>query len=444
MRRAALAAAAVLLAAVRAPAGEAEYGRAVRNASRPAATPFAHGALPGWRTADSAPLRAFPEGLRPVEYVEFTGPQIVNLGLVFTPRDKAEADWQFTTVATRQQRVFCQRPNGAGLHVELYVNGSGIFGWAFEKDNLNGWNSRNTAVTTNRAVYGIDGPNRRMYCGSGNRWSFGDLSTLTDEQCGTNTMSLGRAISATPTHAKLYQARFWKDGVLALDLRPAVDSDGAGCLFDLVAGGVLHSANTNALVAGPLFRPATPASLAAARRNWYAGALLATNAPLPVVSGGLAVFDTVIIPEGLYATRRDAGEILVADSDAISALVARYRARLAPTNVPVFVEHDRSRPAGRVTALWRVAGEGVWARVEASEAIVRESGRRWHASAELRVLRAAANDGMGTWADFCLPWAVTGLALTEDPALDTPIITGAMLDAPKSPYPGIVPGGKCR
>ena len=438
MRRAAIVAAA-LLAAVRAPAGEAEYGRAVRSASRPAATPFAHGALPGWRTADSAPLRAFPEGLRPVEYVESTDGQYVDTGASVTAQTRIEARWTQTGTA-KQQRLFGVN-DGGGATFALYVNNNGA--WA-----VNTGTSSGGAMQT--VVPGM------TYDGSFDLSS--GLCTIngTSRQNGgtpfssTNTIPIftrrnaGTAMTDYPAQMRLHWFRVYHGSVLVRDFRPAVDADGVACLLDLVEGRPYYSATETPLVAGPLFRPATPASLAAARRNWYAGALLATNAPLPVVSGGLAVFDTVIIPEGLYATRRDAGEILVADSDAISALVARYRARLAPTNVPVFVEHDRSRPAGRVTALWRVAGEGVCARVEASEAIVRESGRRWHASAELRVLRAAANDGMGTWADFCLPWAVTGLALTEDPALDTPIITGAMLDAPKSPYPGIVPGGKCR
>ena len=149
----------------------------------------------------------------------------------------------------------------------------------------------------------------------------------------------------------------------------------------------------------------------------------------------------MILPEGCYATRRNADEIVFADSDTISALVARYRDRLASTNIPVWVEHDRLRPAGRVTGLWRVAGEGLWARVEASAAIVRAGNGRWHASAEMRVLRATAADDWGPWAEFVFPWAITGLALTMDPALETPAISDAMIAAPVSPYPGIVPEG---
>ena len=432
----------VLAAALAAAAlgGEAEYERAARHASHPAATPWAHGALPGWETAASGPLRAFPEGLRPVEYVEFDEHQIVDLGYVFTPRDKVEVDWQFMAVVAKQQRVLSQRAN-PGLHIELYINGSGSYGYAFEQNGLSGWKQgASRAVTTARSIYGLDGPNRRMYNGTLS-WTIPDLSSMSDAECGSGNMFLSRNLPQYLLYARCYGCKFWKSGILVRDYHPATDANGIACLVDFVSGECAYSATDTPLVAGPLVRPATSPPLAAARRNWYASALLATNAPLPVVSGERVTFDTMILPEGCYATRRNADEIVFADSDTISALVARYRDRLASTNIPVWVEHDRLRPAGRVTGLWRVVGEGLWARVEASAAIVRAGNGRWHASAEMRVLRATAADDWGPWAEFVFPWAITGLAFTMDPAIETPAISDAMIAAPVSPYPGIVPEG---
>ena len=59
----------------------------------------------------------------------------------------------------------------------------------------------------------------------------------------------------------------------------------------------------------------------------------------------------------------------------------------------------------------------------------------------MRVLRATAADDWGPWAEFVFPWAITGLAFTMDPALETPAISDAMIAAPVSPSPGIVPEG---
>ncbi len=324
-------------------------------------------------TRYGAPPAGVTNSLCPVEFVEFTGSQIVDLGLVFTPRDKVEADWQFKQVSTKQQRVFSQRPSGTGLHVELYINGSGNFGYAYERDNLNGWLSRTTAVTTNRAVLGIDGPSRRMYCGSGNRWSIEDLSALTDEQCGTNTMTFGRRASATPTHARLYGCQFWKDNELARDLVPVKDAAGAVGLFDLVSKRLFLS-TTDPLVAGPELRPATllPSVDRETAREMLAPA--PTGEPRELAGGDLWL-DCLAIPEGnwlcecpIAGTTNTAWRVAFCPSNVLRAVVWRHSSGLAPGNLPVTLEHDPSRVIGRIERLYYEAGTGVVARISVTPA----------------------------------------------------------------------------
>lgn len=152
------------------------------------------------------------------------------------------------------------------------------------------------------------------------------------------------------------------------------------------------------------------AALAEAPRNWYAGALLATNPPAS--AGGRIPAEALVLPEGLYVTHRSSGEVIVAEPAMIRALVGRYRAGLAPTNIAVTIEHVRTRPAGRVTALRHEPGRGLWASVELS---VDPAG--YAASPEILCAHATARDSWGAWGQIKIPWQLKGLALTLDPAL---------------------------
>lgn len=151
----------------------------------------------------------------------------------------------------------------------------------------------------------------------------------------------------------------------------------------------------------------------AARRNWYAPWLLATNPALSSVTGHTVAFEALVLPEGLYCTTRSPNEFIVAERPMIAALVGRYRSGLAPANIPVNVDHG-APVTGRVTRVWAVAGSGLWARIEAHQSAV--VGKPY-LSAEIRSLRATAADAWGAWAEFSLPWALTGVALTDDPAI---------------------------
>lgn len=167
---------------------------------------------------------------------------------------------------------------------------------------------------------------------------------------------------------------------------------------------------------------ATPA-LSGAGRNWYASALLATNPPLPETDVTVYV-DGLAIPEGLRSTLRSADEIFVAEEKVLEALVARFRDGLAPKNLPVYVEHDRARPCGRVTELWRVPGEGVWVRMQLDGDA---AGDGTYLSPELVTAHAVSPDGI----HVVIPWKITGMAITADPALDGTFFA----PSPGRPYP---------
>ena len=149
-------------------------------------------------------------------------------------------------------------------------------------------------------------------------------------------------------------------------------------------------------------------------RNWYAPWLLATNPPASSAPADAFAFDALVLPEGLYCTRRSASEFVVAERPMIEAMVQRYRTGLAPTNLPVNIDHASTNVVGRVTRLWHVAGSGLWVRLEVPKAACAD---RPFLSAEVRCLRATASDAWGSWGTFALPWTLRGVALTASPAL---------------------------
>lgn len=159
--------------------------------------------------------------------------------------------------------------------------------------------------------------------------------------------------------------------------------------------------------------PAPPPPGAPTARNWYAPLLLAPAADAP--EGGPVIADALVVPEGVYATRRSAGEIVVAYPEALAAVVARYRAGLSPASAPVYFEHDRTRPAGRVVAVYHDAGRGLRVRM----ALTAPPAPGLRPSAELRLFSSPAADSAGTWGVIRIPWAILGVGLTQDPALDT-------------------------
>lgn len=179
-----------------------------------------------------------------------------------------------------------------------------------------------------------------------------------------------------------------------------------------------------------VFTIETLPSLAAARRNWYAAALLATSLPASAAPAPSISIDALVLPEGVYCTQRSAGEFVVAEGPMIDAMVQRFRTGLAPTNVPVNLNHAAANAVGRVTRLWTVAGSGLWARLEVSRAAL--DGHPYP-SAEVRCLRAAASDAWGQWGEFSIPWQLTGLALTDAPALAVPRLVPRA--APDGAYP---------
>ena len=103
-------------------------------------------------------------------------------------------------------------------------------------------------------------------------------------------------------------------------------------------------------------------------------------APVPTglpqeLAGGDLWYDCLAIPEGnwlvecpIEGSPDTAWREALCPSNILQALVWRHAVGLAPTNLPVTLEHDPSRVIGRIERLYYEAGTGVVARISVTQA----------------------------------------------------------------------------
>lgn len=95
----------------------------------------------------------------------------------------------------------------------------------------------------------------------------------------------------------------------------------------------------------------------------------------PELAGGDLWLDCLAIPEGnwlcecpIAGTTNTAWRAALCPSNILRAVVWRHAVGLAPTNLPVTLEHDPSRVIGRIERLFYEAGTGVVARISITQA----------------------------------------------------------------------------
>jgi len=180
-----------------------------------------------------------------VEYIEATGNQYIDTGIGITPAYRVEADFEFTQVSTKQQRVFEQYDTSGHLFAALYLNGSGKIGYAWDQNKV--WSGVNVAISARRRWYVLDGPNRLLKVGATEE----QLPLVADTgPPDTATLKHGSHDTGTkPTYGKWYSAKISLGGVLVRDLHP-VRCGSVGCLYDRVSGTLFPSLGADPFLAG--------------------------------------------------------------------------------------------------------------------------------------------------------------------------------------------------
>lgn len=203
--------------------------------------------------------------------------------------------------------------------------------------------------------------------------------------------------------------------------------------------GPLHSA-TN--LAPAEARAALSSALPAPSESAVAAFLAPPAAPsMPAFATSGYWVDAVFLPLGCHETATPAtvstpSSVVLCSPEYVRAVVWRYRRGTGPRDVPLDRGHDSITNAnfvllGRVVGAWFDEERGAVARIEltpAGRAAI--EARPMRVSAGMRVLKATTtvNAALTGGADeIAIPWALTSIALTRDPALPTPALSAADL-----------------
>ena len=306
--------------------------------------------------------------LRLLEYVESTGTQYVDTGLNADSSLSYDVELSWTNAWTRT----AQWPMGAWKNSSPYVRHyfgktaatlaiwaeTGSVKKATATFSANDGSRHRFSADLVHGIYSIDG--------------VASTSTPSGFDVGMNFWLFARN-GATPTYStvRIYRALFWRSGVLVRDYQPMLDSSGVACLLDCVSGRVYYSATATPLVAGPEVSVDSAVSMAPEDiRTWLA--------PPPgsgEVADGDLWYDCLAIPEGTWLVEcpiegspDTAWRAALCPSNILRAVVWRHAVGLAPTNLPVTLEHDPSRVIGRIERLYYEAGTGVVARISITQA----------------------------------------------------------------------------
>jgi hypothetical protein len=329
----------------------------------------------------TAATNSIPAGYRLLEYVESTGAQHVDTDVY------GSMDLDFS-VDFMPLEMTSSRGSGKGS----------IFG------SRQDWNKNAYQLTTYNNVARMSG---HFLCASNYGWSDsrtpyaemsanvrctirkdglvftradGTTATLTDQTFQTPhpifvfAYETASGSAGERVKARLFSLRFSRSGVLVRDYIPAADTNGVAGLWDRVSGTMSYSATSTPLVAGPELRPATvlPTVSRETVREMLAPA--PTGEP-PELAGGDLWLDCLAIPEGnwlcecpIEGSTNTAWRAALCPSNILRAVVWRHAVGLAPTNLPVTLEHDPSRVIGRIERLFYEAGTGVVARISITQA----------------------------------------------------------------------------
>lgn len=326
----------------------------------------------------TAATNSLPAGYRLLEYVESTGAQYVDTGFDCSSSHSFKFSICFSLVkrraSTENNYLFSCASTASWLSSEIDRNSPyriysniGTRTLIFCGPSPYPTNSWDTfTITVN--------PGSMRYSMAGGDW----------ESVGTFTGSLpngrinlfaarGKGTTSLP-FLKMGRIQIWDNGISVRDYVPAKDAAGVAGLWDRVSGTMFYSATSTPLVAGPELRPATvlPTVSRETVREMIAPA--PTGEP-PELAGGDLWLDCLAIPEGnwlcecpIAGTTNTAWRAALCPSNILRAVVWRHATGVAPTNLPVTLEHDPSRVIGRIERLFYEAGTGVVARISVTQA----------------------------------------------------------------------------
>lgn len=321
----------------------------------------------------TAATNSLTAGFRLLEYVESTGAQWIDTGVSAVEPFLFRARFALLSSNAQNNSLFgCYASNN-----RMFITVSASLSNGKKRVGIGhstSWRTNLFDAETNRC-YDISvnfSSNFWANVDGVRKWTYSDALASSPSQ---NLFLFNRSGNSNPSKARVYEAQIVNsDGKLIRDFQPVLDGNGVAGLWDRVSGTMFYSATSTPLVAGPELRPATvlPTVSRETVREMLAPA--PTGEP-PELAGGDLWLDCLAIPEGnwlcecpIAGTTNTAWRAALCPSNILRAVVWRHAVGLAPTNLPVTLEHDPSRVIGRIERLYYEAGTGVVARISITQA----------------------------------------------------------------------------
>lgn len=194
------------------------------------------------RALSSVQHKSLPLGCVALDYIESTGTQYIDTGIVLTSNHSVEIDYQLTEVVQNRKGLF------GGL-----FDGSLRFGMLLSPSNNYlefGYGGNNTYWQ-----YGLPDTNRHLMKQEQNKvYLDGELLyTFKETTFTTNkTAPLGNFsyTNYNPALARYYSSKIWDGDKLVRDFIPIFDADGVACWYDNVTEEFYYNKGTGAFIAG--------------------------------------------------------------------------------------------------------------------------------------------------------------------------------------------------
>lgn len=203
-------------------------------------------------------MSGLPSGYTQLEYIESSGKQYINTGVVPTPNTRAVIDAQITAQTAASAAYLGERSGSGGTDKTAYELWSMSTGANVTSDFFGNRVSKTMSTIGTRVL--ID-KNKASVTING--------STVTNSAAaGTATLPIfllasnDKGTAAYGIAAKLYACQLYDNGTLIRDFVPCKNSSGAVGLYDLVGAKFYANAGTGTFTAGPeILPPAAPTSL---------------------------------------------------------------------------------------------------------------------------------------------------------------------------------------
>ena len=181
-----------------------------------------------------------------LEYLESTGTQYIDTGIIAEVTDNFEIEYQFIS-GSGERSVF--GIHGAALANMIMYDGwwwGGISRYSYSHGTIK------HILTKNNNIWTLDGTQLSYTTNSGNIPT-GNWSLFTAKS--------GSDYTSYAATAKIYRFKLYRGNTLLVDFVPALDNNKTPCMFDTVSKAFFYNKGTGNFIAGPILKSGLPENI---------------------------------------------------------------------------------------------------------------------------------------------------------------------------------------